>query len=87
MHACQLIPASCPFERDIKFFNRILLHILSLYKLNPLYEQLLGLRFRALLLAEQTGEEAKMFDPSRFYRHSYIYSFGCCLLCLITFCL
>lgn len=46
---CRLIPASCPFESDIKLFgDLIIVHIPPLCKLNPLYEQLIGLRFRAL---------------------------------------
>lgn len=45
---CKLIPASCPFERDIKFFHRTMIHIPSLCKLNPVYEQLVALKFRAL---------------------------------------
>lgn len=44
---CRLIPASCPFERDLKLGNRAIAHIPSLCKLNPFYEQLIGLRFRA----------------------------------------
>ncbi|MBD2681322.1 MULTISPECIES: Mo-dependent nitrogenase C-terminal domain-containing protein [Nostoc] len=44
---CKLIPASCPFARDIKIFNRAIVHIPPLCKINPLYEQLMGLRFRA----------------------------------------
>lgn len=42
------IPAQCPFARDIKLFGRTILHIPPLCKLNPLYDQLIGLRFRAL---------------------------------------
>ena len=34
---CQLIPAQCPFERDIKVFGRVLFHIPPLCKLNPFY--------------------------------------------------
>jgi Mo-dependent nitrogenase C-terminus len=45
---CRIIPASCPFERDIKLFNRILAHIPSLCKLNPFYNQLMQLRFKSL---------------------------------------
>jgi Mo-dependent nitrogenase C-terminus len=44
---CRIIPASCPFERDIKLFNRIL-HIPSMCKLNPFYNQLMQLRFKSL---------------------------------------
>ncbi len=44
---CWLIPASCPFERTVTIFGHTI-HIPSLCKVNPLYEQLVGLRFRAL---------------------------------------
>lgn len=51
---CQVIPTSCPFERDIKFFGWVLFHFPPLCKLNPLYEELVSLRFRAqCYLAEQ----------------------------------
>ncbi len=45
---CQLIPAQCPFERDIKVFGRTVFHLPPLCKLNPLYEEIVGLRFRLL---------------------------------------
>ncbi len=45
---CRAIPASCPFERDIKLFGELTIHIPPLCKLNPLYEQLMDLHFRAL---------------------------------------
>lgn len=55
---CKLIPAQCPFERDIKLFDRKIVHIPPLCKLNPLYDQLVGLRFRALsYLADERGED------------------------------
>ncbi|MCA1993863.1 MAG: Mo-dependent nitrogenase C-terminal domain-containing protein [Coleofasciculus sp. S288] len=55
---CKLIPAQCPFERDIKLFERTVAHIPPLCKLNPLYEQLIGLRFRSLCyLADECGED------------------------------
>ena len=43
-----LIPAQCPFERDIVLFGRKLVHIPPTCKINPLYDQLVGLRFRCL---------------------------------------
>jgi hypothetical protein len=43
-----LIPAQCPFERDIILFGRKLVHIPPMCKINPLYEQLVALRFRCL---------------------------------------
>jgi len=45
---CLVIPPSCPFERNIKLFGYLMFHIPPLCKFNPLYEQLLRLRFRAL---------------------------------------
>lgn len=44
---CKLIPCKCPFERDISFLN-LTFHIPPLCKLNPLYNELIYLRFRAL---------------------------------------
>lgn len=55
---CQLIPAQCPFERDVKLFGRQLFHIPPMCKLNPVYEEVVGLRFRALCyLADECGED------------------------------
>ncbi|TFI55101.1 nitrogenase [Mastigocladus laminosus UU774] len=44
---CWLIPASCPFERSIQV-SGYTIHIPALCHLNPFYEQLVSLRFRAL---------------------------------------
>jgi Mo-dependent nitrogenase C-terminus len=44
---CRLIPSSCPFERDVTLFGRTLFHIPPLCHLNPLYQELSLLRFRA----------------------------------------
>ena len=50
------IPAQCPFARDIKVFGHTLIHIPPLCKFNPLYEQLMGLRFRAMCyLVDECG--------------------------------
>lgn len=58
----KLIPAQCPFERDIVLFGRIVAHIPPMCKLNPLYEQFVGLRFRALCyLVDQCGEDIKSY--------------------------
>lgn len=55
---CKLIPAQCPFERDVKFFGRTFFHIPPMCKLNPLYEEVVGLRFRALCyLADECHED------------------------------
>ncbi|PIG94922.1 Mo-dependent nitrogenase C-terminal domain-containing protein [Gloeocapsopsis sp. IPPAS B-1203] len=55
---CKMIPPQCPFERDVKLFGKKVVHIPPLCKLNPLYEQLVGLRFRALsYLADECHED------------------------------
>ena len=55
---CKMVPPQCPFERDIKLFGHKIVHIPPLCKLNPLYEQLVGLRFRALCyLADECQED------------------------------
>ncbi|MEB3231744.1 MAG: Mo-dependent nitrogenase C-terminal domain-containing protein [Leptolyngbyaceae bacterium] len=55
---CKMIPPQCPFERDVKLFGHKVVHIPPLCKLNPLYDQLVGLRFRALsYLADDCGED------------------------------
>ncbi len=48
---CKLIPCTCPFERDFKILGRAF-HIPPLCKLNPLYQELVSLRFRALVYLE-----------------------------------
>ncbi|MBW4668491.1 MAG: TerB family tellurite resistance protein [Cyanomargarita calcarea GSE-NOS-MK-12-04C] len=59
---CKMIPSQCPFERDITLFKRKIVHIPPLCKINPLYEQLVGLRFRALsYLADDCGEDVSPY--------------------------
>jgi Mo-dependent nitrogenase C-terminus len=54
---CHRIPAQCPFERNISLFGHHFFRIPPLCKLNPYYEQLVGLRWRALCyLADECGE-------------------------------
>jgi hypothetical protein len=58
----KLIPAQCPFERDIMVFGRKIAHIPPMCKLNPLYDQFVGLRFRALCyLVDQCGEDIQSY--------------------------
>jgi hypothetical protein len=52
---CKLIPSSCPFARTIKVFGKTLLVIPPLCHLNPLYEELMGLRFRALSFLSESN--------------------------------
>ena len=55
---CKIIPAQCPFERNVEFLGHTLFHIPPLCKLNPLYEEVVGLRFRALCyLADECSED------------------------------
>ena len=59
---CKMVPSQCPFERDIKLFGRKIVHIPPLCKLNPLYEQLVGLRFRSLsYLADECKEDVSEY--------------------------
>lgn len=58
----KIIPAQCPFERDVMFFGKKIAHIPPMCKLNPLYDQFVGLRFRALCyLADQCGEDIQSY--------------------------
>jgi hypothetical protein len=59
---CKIIPTSCPFERNINLFDRTLFHIPPLCKLNPLYEPLVGLRFKALsYLVDESSEDISLY--------------------------
>jgi tellurite resistance protein len=59
---CRFIPSQCPFERDIILFGRKVVHIPPLCKLNPLFDQTVGLRFRALsYLADKCGEDVSAY--------------------------
>ncbi len=59
---CKMIPPQCPFERDIKLFGKKVVHIPPMCKINPLYEQLVGLRFRSLsYLADDCDEDISRY--------------------------
>lgn len=59
---CMTIPARCPFEREIKLCDRTIFRIPPLCKLNPFYEQIIGLRFKCLsYLADQCGEDVAVY--------------------------
>jgi hypothetical protein len=59
---CQLIPSQCPFERDLNLFGRTLVHIPPMCKLNPLYEEVVTLRFKAMCyLADECGEDISQY--------------------------
>ncbi len=59
---CKSIPNQCPFERQIEIFGRTILRIPPLCKLNPLYNEVVGLRFRAICyLADVCGEDVSSY--------------------------
>lgn len=59
---CKLIPADCPFERDIQFLGHTIFHIPPLCKLNPFYEQVVGVRFKSLsYLVDECGEDFSLY--------------------------
>ncbi len=59
---CQMIPSQCPFERDVTLFGQKIVHIPPMCQLNPLYEQMVGLRFRALsYLADDCREDVSRY--------------------------
>lgn len=59
---CKIIPSQCPFERDIILFGRKIVHIPAMCQINPLYEQLVGMRFRALCyLADECKEDVSSY--------------------------
>ncbi|MEO1132559.1 MAG: Mo-dependent nitrogenase C-terminal domain-containing protein [Cyanobacteria bacterium J06639_1] len=59
---CKMVPAQCPFERDVVLFGRKIVHIPAMCKINPLYDQLVGLRFRSLsYLADDLGEDVSSY--------------------------
>ncbi|HEY9810079.1 MAG TPA: Mo-dependent nitrogenase C-terminal domain-containing protein [Halomicronema sp.] len=56
------IPAQCPFARDIVLFGQKIGHIPPMCKLNPFYDQLMGLRFRAMCyLVDECGLDLQSF--------------------------
>jgi hypothetical protein len=59
---CRMIPSQCPFERDVTLFGHTLFHIPPMCKLNPLYDEVVALRFRALCyLADECGEDVTIY--------------------------
>jgi hypothetical protein len=53
----KIIPGQCPFEREVALFGQTLFTIPPLCKLNPFYDQLVAVRFRAMCyLVDECGE-------------------------------
>ena len=58
---CRVIPSHCPFERDISLLGYTV-HIPALCKLNPVYEEIVSLRLRAVAyLTETCGEDVASY--------------------------
>jgi Mo-dependent nitrogenase C-terminus len=59
---CRIIPSQCPFEREIKLLGRTLVKIPPMCKLNPVYNEVIALRFRAICyLADTCGEDVSIY--------------------------
>ena len=59
---CKFIPTQCPFEREIKLFGLTIFKIPPMCKLNPLYNEVVSLRFRAICyLADVCGEDVSSY--------------------------
>lgn len=59
---CAMIPTQCPFAREVKLFGHTIFSIPPLCKLNPLYNEVVGLRFRAICyLADECGEDVSSY--------------------------
>ena len=59
---CKFIPTQCPFEREIKLFGLTIFKIPPMCKLNPLYNEVVSLRFRAICyLADICGEDVSSY--------------------------
>ena len=59
---CKSIPSQCPFEREVKLFGRTIFKIPPMCKLNPLYNEVISLRFRAICyLADVCGEDVSVY--------------------------
>lgn len=58
---CRMIPCTCPFERHFTLFGHTF-HIPPLCKLNPLYNEVVYLRLRALsYLSDDCGVDVTQY--------------------------
>ena len=59
---CRLIPSQCPFAKEIKFLGQTILKVPPMCKINPLYNEVIALRFRAICyLADVCGEDVSAY--------------------------
>ena len=59
---CKIVPTQCPFARDLSLFGHKFFRIPPLCKLNPFYEEIVSLRFRALCyLADGCQEDISRY--------------------------
>ncbi len=58
---CRVIPCCCPFERDVTVLG-YRVHIPALCELDPVYDERVALRFRALsYLSDVCGEDVTRY--------------------------
>jgi hypothetical protein len=59
---CLMIPAHCPFARDVKILGRSLFSVPPLCEFNPFYAQFISLRLKSLTyLAEHDEDVTRYF--------------------------
>lgn len=58
---CRMIPNQCPFSRDIHLCGRVLFRIPPLCKLNPLYDEVMGLKVKAATYLSEQGEDISVY--------------------------
>ncbi|BAY89569.1 MULTISPECIES: Mo-dependent nitrogenase C-terminal domain-containing protein [unclassified Tolypothrix] len=59
---CTIIPSHCPFEKTVKVLGHTLFQIPPLCKINPFYEEVVGLRFKCLsYLVDECGEDVTKY--------------------------
>jgi hypothetical protein len=61
-YICKYIPAQCPFAREVKLLGKTIVKIPPLCKLNPFYDDLMVLRYRAMCyLVDDCQEDVSQY--------------------------
>lgn len=58
---CRIIPAHCPFARNVKVLGRSLFSIPPLCEFNPFYAQFLSLRLKSLTYLAENDEDVTLY--------------------------
>ncbi|BAY20325.1 hypothetical protein NIES2100_00660 [Calothrix sp. NIES-2100] len=59
---CKIIPSHCPFAKTVTILGHTIFQIPPLCKLNPFYEEVIGLRFKCLsYLVDVCGEDVTKY--------------------------